>query len=110
MLSVVLGLLTATFFASTSLISSRAVKVIGSGSSLAWTMAVGLVITVPFVAGVAPLSLSGGWCRRHAGKGRHDPPLNGWGECSPLDVEERGRDRASTVRGVSEWHLPPGRP
>ena len=49
MLSVVLGLLTATFFASTSLISSRSVKVIGSASSLAWTMAVGLVITVPFV-------------------------------------------------------------
>ena len=49
MVSVVLGLLTASFFASTSLISSRSVKVIGSASSLAWTMAVGLVITVPFV-------------------------------------------------------------
>lgn len=58
MLSVVLGLLTATFFASTSLISSRAVKVIGSGSSLAWTMAVGLVITVPFVvASGVPVNL-----------------------------------------------------
>lgn len=49
MLSVVLGLLTASFFASTSLISSRSVKVIGSASSLAWTMVVGLLITTPFV-------------------------------------------------------------
>lgn len=49
MLSVVLGLLTASFFASTSLISSRSVKVIGSASSLAWTMLVGLLITTPFV-------------------------------------------------------------
>ncbi len=54
MVSIVLGLLTASFFASTSLMSSRSVKVIGSGSSLAWTMLVGLVITVPFavVSGV----------------------------------------------------------
>jgi drug/metabolite transporter (DMT)-like permease len=52
--TIVLGLLTASFFASTSLMSSRSVKVIGSGSSLAWTMLVGLVITVPFavVSGV----------------------------------------------------------
>ena len=49
MLSVVLGLLTASFFASTSLISSRSVKIIGSASSLAWTMVVGLLITTPFV-------------------------------------------------------------
>ncbi|MGI9196615.1 MAG: EamA family transporter [Candidatus Nanopelagicales bacterium] len=49
MLSVLLGLLTASFFASTSLISSRTVKVIGSASSLAWTMLVGLIITTPFV-------------------------------------------------------------
>ncbi len=54
MVTIVLGLLTASFFASTSLMSSRSVKVIGSGSSLAWTMLVGLVITVPFavVSGV----------------------------------------------------------
>ena len=58
MVSVVLGLLTASFFASTSLISSRSVKVIGSASSLAWTMAVGLVITVPFViASCVPANL-----------------------------------------------------
>lgn len=49
MLSVVLGLLTASFFASTSLITSRSVKIIGSASSLAWTMLVGLLITTPFV-------------------------------------------------------------
>lgn len=49
MLTIVLGLLTASFFASTSLISSRSVKIIGSASSLAWTMAVGLLITTPFV-------------------------------------------------------------
>ena len=54
MVTIILGLLTASFFASTSLMSSRSVKVIGSGSSLAWTMLVGLVITVPFavVSGV----------------------------------------------------------
>lgn len=54
MVTIVLGLLTASFFASTSLMSSRSVKVIGSASSLAWTMLVGLVITVPFavVSGV----------------------------------------------------------
>lgn len=49
MVTIVLGLLTASFFASTSLMSSRSVKAIGSASSLAWTMLVGLVITVPFV-------------------------------------------------------------
>ena len=49
MLTIVLGLLTASFFASTSLISSRSVKIIGSASSLAWTMVVGLLITTPFV-------------------------------------------------------------
>lgn len=54
MVTIVLGLLTASFFASTSLMSSRSVKVIGSASSLAWMMLVGLVITVPFavVSGV----------------------------------------------------------
>ena len=54
MVTIILGLLTASFFASTSLMSSRSVKVIGSGSSLAWTMLVGLIITVPFavVSGV----------------------------------------------------------
>lgn len=54
MVTIVLGLLTASFFASTGLMSSRSVKVIGSASSLAWTMLVGLVITVPFavVSGV----------------------------------------------------------
>lgn len=49
MVSIVFGLLTATFFASSSLLSSRSVKIIGSASSLAWAMLVGLVITTPFV-------------------------------------------------------------
>lgn len=49
MVSIVFGLLTAAFFASSSLLSSRSVKIIGSGSSLAWVMLVGLVITTPFV-------------------------------------------------------------
>ena len=64
MLTIVLGLLTASFFASTSLISSRSVKIIGSASSLAWTMVVGLLITAPFVvaSGVpAGLSASAPW-------------------------------------------------
>jgi drug/metabolite transporter (DMT)-like permease len=47
--SVVAGLLTAAFFASSSLISSRTVKIIGPGSSVAWTMLVGLIITLPFL-------------------------------------------------------------
>lgn len=48
-ISIVFGLATAVFFAASSLMSSRAVKVIGSWSSVAWTMLVGLVITLPFV-------------------------------------------------------------
>ena len=62
MVSIVFGLLTACFFASTSLITSRTVKVIGSPSSLAWTMLAGLVITVPFAAfaGV-PANLGASW-------------------------------------------------
>ena len=47
--SIVFGLATAVFFASSSLMSSRAVKVIGSWSSVAWAMLVGLVITLPFL-------------------------------------------------------------
>jgi drug/metabolite transporter (DMT)-like permease len=47
--SIVFGLLTAAFFASSSLLSSRSVKIIGSASSLAWAMLVGLIITTPFV-------------------------------------------------------------
>lgn len=49
MVSIAFGLLTAGFFASSSLLSSRSVKVIGSASSVAWAMLVGLVITTPFV-------------------------------------------------------------
>ena len=64
MISIVFGLLTAVFFASSSLMSSRAVKVIGSASSVAWVMLVGLVITTPFViaAGVpAEVAPNAGW-------------------------------------------------
>lgn len=62
MLSVIFGLLAASFFASTSLITSRSVKVIGSASSLAWTMLVGLIITIPFtVASGIPSNLGSAW-------------------------------------------------
>ena len=64
MISIVFGLLTACFFASSSLLSSRSVKIIGSASSVAWAMLVGLVITLPFVflSGVpANLSASLPW-------------------------------------------------
>jgi len=47
--SIVFGLLTACFFASSGLLSSRAVKIIGSASSVAWVMLLGLFITTPFV-------------------------------------------------------------
>lgn len=50
MVSVVFGLLTALFFASSSLMSSRTVKIIGPASSVAWVMLVGLLLTLPFVA------------------------------------------------------------
>ncbi|MBM3687855.1 MAG: DMT family transporter [Actinobacteria bacterium] len=49
MVSIVFGLLTACFFASSGLLSSRAVKIIGSASSVAWVMLLGLIITTPFV-------------------------------------------------------------
>ena len=64
MVSIVFGLLTACFFATSSLIASRTVKVIGSASSVAWVMLVGLVVTTPFlvVSGVpAGLSANVGW-------------------------------------------------
>jgi drug/metabolite transporter (DMT)-like permease len=48
-ISIVFGLATAVFFASSSLLSSRAVKVIGSWSAVAWAMLVGLVVTLPFL-------------------------------------------------------------
>ena len=64
MISIVFGLLTAVFFASSSLFSSRAVKVIGSWSAVAWAMLVGLLITLPFLfaSGVpAAVSENVGW-------------------------------------------------
>lgn len=48
-MSIVFGLLTAGCFASSSLLSSRVVKLIGSPSSVAWVMLVGLIVTLPFV-------------------------------------------------------------
>ncbi len=50
MISIVCGLGTAVFFASSSLLSSRAVKLISSWSVVAWTMLVGLLLTLPFLA------------------------------------------------------------
>ena len=54
------GLGTAVFFAASSLLSSRAVKIISSWSVVAWSMLVGLVVTTPFViASGVPAALSG---------------------------------------------------
>jgi drug/metabolite transporter (DMT)-like permease len=63
-ISIVFGLATAVFFASSGLMSSRAVKVIGSWSAVAWAMLIGLVITIPFLflAGVPEgLAANTGW-------------------------------------------------
>ena len=60
MISIVFGLGTAVFFAASSLLSSRAVKIISSWSVVAWSMLVGLVVTTPFViASGVPAALSG---------------------------------------------------
>jgi drug/metabolite transporter (DMT)-like permease len=49
-ISIVFGLATALFFAASSLLSSRAVKIISPWSAVAWAMAIGLLISLPFVA------------------------------------------------------------
>jgi drug/metabolite transporter (DMT)-like permease len=62
--SIVFGLATAVFFATSGLLSSRAVRIIGAYSSVAWVMLVGLVITLPFTfaAGVpAEVADNVGW-------------------------------------------------
>jgi len=61
-ISILFGLGTAICFASSSLLSSRAVRSIGPWSVAAWTMLVGLVITLPFliVSGV-PSNLGSTW-------------------------------------------------
>ena len=64
-ISIVCGLGTAVMFAASSLLSSRAVKIISPWSVVAWMMLVGLIVTVPFVlwSGV-PNDLTGenvGW-------------------------------------------------
>ena len=60
MTSIVFGLVTAVFFASSSLLNSRAIRHISGWSVVAWAMLVGLIITIPAVvlSGV-PDSLSG---------------------------------------------------
>lgn len=50
MVSILFGLGTAVCFASSSLFSSRAVRMIGPWSVAAWTMVVGLILTLPFTA------------------------------------------------------------
>ncbi len=65
MISIVCGLGTAVMFAASSLVNSRAVKIISPWSVVAWMMLVGLIVTLPFVfwSGV-PADLSGedlGW-------------------------------------------------
>lgn len=71
MISIVFGLATAVFFASSGLMSSRAVKVIGSYSSAAWVMLIGLVITLPFAfaAGVPAAAADNVWWLIAAGTG-----------------------------------------
>jgi drug/metabolite transporter (DMT)-like permease len=61
-ISILFGLGTAICFASSSLLSSRAVRSIGPWSVAAWTMLVGLIITLPFliVSGV-PSNLGSTW-------------------------------------------------
>ncbi len=49
MISIVFGLGTALCFAASSLIASRAAKLIGSFPVVAWTMLIGLFLTLPFV-------------------------------------------------------------
>lgn len=49
MISIVFGLATAVFFATSALLSSRAVRLISAWSIVAWMMLVGLIITLPFV-------------------------------------------------------------
>jgi len=49
-ISIVFGLATALCFAAGSLMASRTVRIIGPMSSVAWTMAIGLLVTMPFVA------------------------------------------------------------
>lgn len=64
MISVWFGLGTALCFAASSLLSSRAVRIIGPLSVTAWTMVVGLVLTLPFLipAGVpGNLGENTGW-------------------------------------------------
>ncbi len=65
MISIVFGLGTALCFAASSLIASRAAKLIGSFPVVAWTMLIGLFLTMPFVvASGIPDSATGanlGW-------------------------------------------------
>ncbi len=60
MISIIFGLGTAVFFAASTLLSSRATKIIGPWSVVAWVSLTGLVAVVPFAAldGV-PTGLSG---------------------------------------------------
>ena len=46
--AILFGLITACFFASSSLMGSRSVRMIGPWSGVAWMMMIGLVVTLPF--------------------------------------------------------------
>ncbi len=65
MISIVFGLGTAIMFAASSLMSSRAVRMISVWSVVGWVMAVGMVLTLPFlIASGVPDALTGaniGW-------------------------------------------------
>jgi drug/metabolite transporter (DMT)-like permease len=63
-ISIFFGLATAALFATSGLLNSRASKIIGSWSAVAWTMLVGLILTTPFIfiAGI-PDGLGDSWPR-----------------------------------------------
>ena len=59
MISILGGLTTAVFFATSSLLASRAVKIIGAWSATAWTLAIGMLVIIPFVARAGLLAAAG---------------------------------------------------
>lgn len=65
MTSILFGLATAAIFAASGLMYSRAVKVIGPWSAVAWSMVVGITIVIPLVA----------WAGIPDGLGTHAPGL-----------------------------------
>lgn len=59
MTAILFGLITACFFASSSLMASRSVRMIGAWSGVSWMMAIGLVVTLPITLVSTRPDLSG---------------------------------------------------